>query len=160
GYFQDLAAAQAAHPGLEIVRRWTGGGNVLHGNDAPYSLIVPRSEPFATRRPADSYCLIHKRLAAALSGIGTAVACIAESLPKQSAECFENPVANDLMQGSRKIAGAGQRRTRHGLLHQGSVQLGSTDFPHAWRFAATLAETVERITLPARILASLKDAKL
>ena len=36
--------------------------------------------------------------------------------------CFNNPVAFDLAdtQGV-KIAGAGQRRTRHGLLHQGSL---------------------------------------
>ncbi|MEI6871659.1 MAG: lipoate--protein ligase family protein [Verrucomicrobiota bacterium] len=152
GYFQDMAAAQAAHPKLEIVRRWTGGGNVFHGNDAPYSLIVPRTEPFAAQRPADSYCLIHKRLAAVLSEIDSEIACIAESAPKQSAECFENPVANDLMQGSRKIAGAGQRRTRHGLLHQGSVQLGSSDFPQAWRFAEKLAEGVERMTMPAQVM--------
>ncbi len=159
GYFQDMAAAQAAYPGLEIVRRWTGGGNVLHGNDAPYSLIVPRTEPFASQRPADSYCLIHKRLAAALSEIDSEIACAAESAPKQSAECFENPVANDLMQGSRKVAGAGQRRTRHGLLHQGSVQLGSSDFPQAWRFAEKLGGSVELMTLPARVLALSKGAK-
>ena len=38
------------------------------------------------------------------------------------AACFSNPVAYDLtnMSGD-KVAGAGQRRTRHGLLHQGSL---------------------------------------
>jgi lipoate-protein ligase A len=37
--------------------------------------------------------------------------------------CFANPVQADVMVDSRKIAGAAQRRTRAGLLHQGSIQL-------------------------------------
>ena len=36
--------------------------------------------------------------------------------------CFENPVCHDLLaDDGRKLAGAGQRRSRWGLLHQGSV---------------------------------------
>src|SRR5260370_40010845 len=36
--------------------------------------------------------------------------------------CFANPVAADVMIDIRKVAGAAQRRTRIGLLHQGSIQ--------------------------------------
>jgi len=36
--------------------------------------------------------------------------------------CFANPVNADVMSDGRKIAGAAQRRTRHGLLQQGSIQ--------------------------------------
>ena len=37
--------------------------------------------------------------------------------------CFEKPVAWDLLgENGEKIAGAGQRRSRYGVLHQGSVQ--------------------------------------
>jgi lipoate-protein ligase A len=36
--------------------------------------------------------------------------------------CFANPVSADVMIDSRKVAGAAQRRTRAGLLHQGSIQ--------------------------------------
>jgi lipoate-protein ligase A len=39
--------------------------------------------------------------------------------------CFANPVLADVMIDSRKIAGAAQRRTRAGLLHQGSIQLAT-----------------------------------
>jgi lipoate-protein ligase A len=39
-----------------------------------------------------------------------------------AALCFENPVHFDLLGADgRKLAGAGQRRSRSGLLHQGSV---------------------------------------
>ena len=36
--------------------------------------------------------------------------------------CFANPVRADVMMSGRKIAGAAQRRTRRGLLQQGSIQ--------------------------------------
>ena len=143
GYFQDMEAAVAANPDLEVVRRWTGGGTVLHGQDAPYSLIVPRNEPFASRRPADSYSLIHSRLAFALSEAFPELKCAAQDAPKSSAACFENPVKGDLILGSHKIAGAAQRRTRQGLLHQGSVHLGRPEFPQALKFARSLSATVE-----------------
>ena len=143
GYFQDMEAAVAANPDLEVVRRWTGGGTVLHGQDAPYSLIVPRNEPFAASRPADSYSFIHSRLAFALSEAFPELKCAAQDAPKSSAACFENPVKGDLILGSHKIAGAAQRRTRQGLLHQGSVHLGRPEFPQALKFARSLSATVE-----------------
>lgn len=143
GYFQDLEATLTANPNLEVVRRWTGGGTVLHGLDAPYSLIVPRNELFAARRPADSYALIHSRLAFALRDALPDLVCAPHDAPKYSAACFENPVKGDLILGSRKIAGAAQRRTRQGLLHQGSVHLSSPDFPQALTFARALSATVE-----------------
>jgi lipoate-protein ligase A len=64
--------------------------------------------------------------------------------------CFVNPVEHDLIDDSgRKVAGAGQRRTQHGLLHQGSVA-GRLDKPESERranaLAAILAETVEEFT--------------
>ena len=38
------------------------------------------------------------------------------------AQCFANPVNHDVVgPDGLKVAGAGQRRTRRGLLHQGSV---------------------------------------
>jgi lipoyl(octanoyl) transferase len=36
--------------------------------------------------------------------------------------CFANPVRADVLIDGRKIAGAAQRRTRRGLLQQGSIQ--------------------------------------
>ena len=40
--------------------------------------------------------------------------------------CFKNPVAFDITDADgNKLAGAGQRRSKYGLLHQGSVVAGS-----------------------------------
>jgi len=147
GYFESCSASERAHPGLQVVRRWTGGGSVLHGDDAPYSLIVPQREPFAGVRAASAYKLLHGALAGALSGRFPDVTLAAQSAPKQSAACFENPVSNDLLCGGLKIGGAGQRRTRLGLLHQGSLQLEGARFEEAGLFAQRLATRVLRGSL-------------
>src|SRR2546423_1117404 len=41
---------------------------------------------------------------------------------RYSDNCFANPVRADVLLDGRKIAGAAQRRTTRGLLHQGSIQ--------------------------------------
>jgi lipoate-protein ligase A len=147
GYFESCSAAERAHPGLQVVRRWTGGGSVLHGDDAPYSLIVPQREPFAGVPAASAYKMLHGALAEALSGRFPHVTLASQSAPKQSAACFENPVSNDLLCGGLKIGGAGQRRTRLGLLHQGSLQLEGARFEEAGLFAQRLATRVLRGSL-------------
>ena len=141
GYFESRAAAQVLHSGLNVFRRWTGGGLVLHNGDRPYSLIVPRSEPFARIPPRDSYQILHGLLASTLRPRLPSLEISGLPGPSRSRVCFENPVPGDLLLKGRKIAGAGQRRNRAGFLHQGSL-LGLTDFTEARLFAQLLAENV------------------
>ncbi len=124
GYFGGLSQVAAQWPRREWVRRWTGGGVVLHGEDLTYTLVVPRSHPFAALGASESYQRVHHCLARVLGG----GAHMAESAdPKRSEACFENAVPFDVLAGGQKVAGAAQRRTRLGLLHQGSVQIGSDE---------------------------------
>jgi lipoate-protein ligase A len=152
GYFESHASAASEHPGIPVVRRWTGGGKVLHGRDAPYSLIVPQREPFATVRPADAYRVLHGALAEALQGRLPNIALAAERAPKRGVACFDNPVSDDLLCDGQKVGGAGQRRTRQGLLHQGSLQLKGARFEEAPRFAQLLAVRVQTAELSPEIL--------
>ena len=152
GHFQSLEQAGARYPGLPVVRRWTGGGTVLHTDDAPYSLIVPRAEPFASVRPAESYRLIHGALANALQSAFPGVTTARENAPQCSSSCFENPVTDDLLLGGSKVAGAGQRRTRSGMLHQGSIQIGSSNFSQASDFASLLGSVIQQASLAQEIL--------
>ena len=122
GYFEKISVVENGHPHGELVRRWTGGGIVPHGEDFTYSLFVPAGARFLQMRAADSYCAIHACVAAAMRGSGMQVAVADTDAPKVSQACFENPVRHDVLMGERKIAGAGQRRTHFGLLHQGSIQ--------------------------------------
>ncbi len=122
GYFVADAEASEALPGLRRVRRRTGGGIVDHRHDWTYTLVVPTGEPLADLRGGESYRYIHAALAVALEQEGHRACLAADPGPVKGGECFARPAAHDLLDaGGRKIAGAGQRRSGRGLLHQGSV---------------------------------------
>lgn len=144
GYFLPCREAEAVRCGRDIVRRWTGGGMVEHGEDFTWSLVVPSVEPFSRTRPVESYCVIHKALAEALGKTGLVVEQVPASAPVPAGGlCFNAPAPGDLLVAGRKIAGAGQRRCRYGLLHQGSLCGVSLpdDFP--LQLAAALAKNVQ-----------------
>lgn len=144
GYFEEYSNIEKQHSDRELVRRWTGGGVVLHGGDFTYSLIVPSGSPLAKMKPAESYLAIHESLTQAMLGAGVAASLTANCSPKISTACFENAVCHDILADGRKIAGAAQRRTRHGLLHQGSIQSAELPENFGGLFAAKLASHVIR----------------
>jgi lipoate-protein ligase A len=153
GYFGKLTEAKAFFPGLEWVRRWTGGGTVDHRTDWTYTLAAPAGAGIAGLRGAESYRIIHEALARALNheGVDARLSSATDSTGK--ALCFENPVGHDLIgSAGRKLAGAGQRRTRRGLLHQGSVAApcdADVSEQRAERLADLLAKHWRKIELQA-----------
>jgi lipoyl(octanoyl) transferase len=147
GYFGALAPARNSLPGVSWVRRWTGGGVVDHRADWTYTVVAPSGEALAAWRGAESYRRIHEALVAALRDEPCGVRLSAGEAQTGAAMCFDNPVSHDLVAGDgRKLAGAGQRRTRHGLLHQGAVALacrGAESRQRATSLAAGLAAAWE-----------------
>lgn len=115
--------------GLErLVRRPVGGGLVIHEqSDLTYALAVPARHAFFLTRPAQSYAILHRTIALCLADFDCACVLNAADSPKASgaSQCFRDPSRDDLMLASspRKLAGAAQRRTRDGLLIQGSIKL-------------------------------------
>jgi lipoyl(octanoyl) transferase len=123
GYAQPFHKLIDSLPDWPVVRRWTGGGIVFHGSDLTYTIMVPAQHPWAETRPVESYKLIHGALAEALVGAGFPGCRLAEAEDvKDLPFCFEAPALHDVIRGMVKVAGAGQRRGKLGLLHQGSVQ--------------------------------------
>jgi len=122
GCFGKYAPVAEAWPGRAIVRRMTGGGVVPHGKDLTYSLIMPEGHAFAARSPRDVYRAVHETICALLSGNGEAAVLAAPPVRAGTGVCFENPAEFDLVAHGRKVAGAALRRTRRGLLLQGSIQ--------------------------------------
>ena len=138
GYFTPWAEAAAIRPDLPACRRWTGGGLVVHENDFTFALTAPRSEEWARLRPEESYRVVHAALAGALLEAGHAAAMF-DGEARSGAACFAGPVRYDVVDGSRKIAGGAQRRTKRGLLHQGSIQGTDLSSNFAERFSGALA---------------------
>ena len=154
GYFGKFAEVAPEARLRELVRRWTGGGVVPHGEDLTYSLVTPACDPVAKEGPVAIYAALHEAIRAALSVEGYVAQLASEPAPKVSEACFANPVRHDLMLDGRKIAGAAQRRTRAGFLHQGSIQLPHLSDGFRQRFAALLGKEIREENIAPPILQS------
>lgn len=122
GYFQKIAEIERITPLRPLVRRPTGGGLVPHADDWTYSFAVPAAHEWYALSAQESYARVHEWIRAAFArlAISTELAsCCRKEAPGQ---CFAGHEKSDLLWLGRKIAGAAQRRTRSGLLIQGSVQ--------------------------------------
>lgn len=152
GYFGSYADVADQRERREIVRRWTGGGVVPHGDDLTYSVIIPAAHPFFARSSLAIYSDLHDAIQGALraNGIG---AVLANSVsPKVSEDCFANAVRADVILEGRKIAGAAHRRSRAGLLHQGSIQ--NTELPLRFKddFGRALSNRFEHRALARELI--------
>src|SRR4051794_12343603 len=166
GKFSDVANYAAER---DLVRRWTGGGIVFHGNDLTYSIVIPANDRVFNKSSIAIYEKIHRALADALKGVGQ-YAVVAEGVDpggfvigKHAARsssgynCFTNPVRADVMLDGRKIAGAAQRRTRRGLLQQGSIQGFAMQTDLAQKFAQALSTNWGEFELNEESLERAKD---
>jgi lipoate-protein ligase A len=120
GYFQPASVAPEGRP---FVRRYTGGGLVDHAQDITYTIVLPRTHPWMELSAPESYAQIHRGVQAVLEACGVAVELTPEGAPIDSEACFQKPVRFDLVAAGQKLGGAAQRRTREGMLHQGSLLL-------------------------------------
>ncbi len=159
GYFGRFSDVASYARERDLVRRWTGGGIVFHGDDLTYSIVLPSSDPAFLESSMTIYEKIHRALAGALNAIGQkAVVAGAVDTGRALAtetrddNCFANPVRADVMVDGCKVAGAAQRRTRRGLLHQGSIQgvAVTTDFSEG--FARRLSANRSQFKITEEIL--------
>jgi len=121
GYFQK---ASVVATGTSFVRRYTGGGLVEHGQDLTYTLVLPADHPLTAAGTLPSYRAIHEGVASALRAAGIDCRLATAQPKKDHASCFLKPVPADVLDSKgAKLAGAAQRRTKQGCLHQGSILL-------------------------------------
>ncbi|MGV3486450.1 MAG: lipoate--protein ligase family protein [Planctomycetaceae bacterium] len=133
GYFQSLDD-RSLHPpsrSIEVVRRATGGGAIVHDRELTYSLAVASS----TRRTGASawlYETVHQcvidaldplGIVAARHGLGPSITNVPEPFL-----CFQRRTTADLVVGGYKILGSAQRRGAYGLLQHGSLLLAASPF--------------------------------
>ena len=132
GYFQPAALA-GDRP---FIRRYTGGGLVDHAQDVTYTIVLPRAHPWMELSAPESYCVIHRGVQAVLAACGIKSELTPSAASAESDACFQKPVRFDVVAAERKLSGAAQRRTREGMLHQGSILLPdpakNTELRHAF----------------------------
>jgi lipoate-protein ligase A len=144
GLSQKIAFVRAQLPAgenVDLCRRPTGGGIVDHRDDWTYGLVIPRGHSLEELRAAQSYRAVHEAIAAALrvQGVAAVTKQVVETPPAEAGPagvCFQRAEVYDVVNeaSGEKIAGAAQKRNKHGLLFQGSI----------WRPAAGGAVDWER----------------
>lgn len=128
GYFQNIASdvnVQACRQEkIELVKRMTGGGTVVHGWDLTYSLILPRYS--GEKSVSQMYQQIGKNLVNTFVklGIPASLNCISNNQSTSSQNlCLIDLAENDVLFNNKKIAGVSVRRNRNGILFQGYISL-------------------------------------
>lgn len=122
GYAQRYAEVAQWTELRPLVRRPTGGGLVPHDRDWTYSLVFPAWHPWYALPAVESYQHLHEWLRAAFERVSVPTTLSPAREKEVPGRCFVGAERFDLLWREQKIAGAAQRRTRHGLLIQGSVR--------------------------------------
>ena len=133
GYFQKIGDAvrkfDAVQKDIPVVRRLSGGGTVLHGEDLTFSLSIGTVNPFFPTDVKSSYLRINEAVRTGLKELCPQLDyadCRTVPTGKRQAgerNCFEQPACYDLLLSGKKILGASQRRIGKELLHQSSLFL-------------------------------------
>ena len=122
-------------PGIDAVRRPTGGRAVFHGPEITYAFACPAR---AWGGPRAVLQTLHRALAAGLRSLGvpvdeadrgdpgrgdTAETGLADMSPVSAGSCFRDPAPGELTVHGRKLVGSAQCRRRGAVLQHGSILL-------------------------------------
>ena len=112
-------------PGLDVVRRPTGGRSVYHGSELTYAFAAP--DRFLGG-PKGIHRGVHRALAAALRALGVpidaadgAAPAAAGPIPIDVRECFVDAAPGEITAAGRKLVGSAQWRHRGAILLHGSI---------------------------------------
>ena len=126
GYRQKSPAwlGRCSAAGVEVVRRVTGGGAVVHAGDLTYGVTASRRSRALPGDLRGSYAWIRDALLAGLRAAGLEAG---RSRGRPGAEwedlCFAASTGFELDVEGLKLVGSAQRRTAWGLLQHGSIRL-------------------------------------
>jgi lipoate-protein ligase A len=118
--------AVLAAEGIDLVRRPTGGGAVLHEFERTYALAGRLGDPPFTGGVIETYRTIASALARGLAQLGVPASPIE---PRRGADrrstavCFERVGAWEITVGGRKLVGSAQARRRRAFLQHGSIPI-------------------------------------
>ncbi len=132
GHFLDpkkfFNMGQVEEEGIDLARRPTGGGITFHLWDFAFSFFVGASSPFFSQDPYCNYQRVNRALLSVVRGFFNEIATLhpVEQTPQEEKVknfCMAHATKYDLIINEKKVAGAAQRKTQKGFLHQGTVFL-------------------------------------
>ncbi len=116
--------------GISLARRPTGGGIIFHLWDLAFSVLIPASHPAFSQNTLENYAYVNNAVLLAVEEFlqntqGAELTAQDGEILGQGAQhfCMAKPTKYDVMIRGKKVAGAAQRKTKDGLLHQGSISL-------------------------------------
>jgi lipoate-protein ligase A len=159
GYFMKpeelLNLEEAEKRGIDWARRPTGGGTVFHLWDLAFSVLIPAKSPLFSTNTLDNYNLVNRVVKDVVQEfIGGEASLTPDDAPFQDPTCthfcMARPTKYDVMLQGKKIAGAAQRKTKDGFLHQGTLALVRPDkeLLTALLPSAAVREAMMRTTFP------------
>jgi len=169
GGFQKLSEAEplARAAGLDLVRRPSGGGAILHSTDQTYAAAVSRAHPLAGS-PQQLYDAVHTAMVRVLREAGFDAAMVAESHTGGSGQsapdgpllCFDRRAVGDVVVGPHKVLGSAQRRLSGSILQHGSLLLAQCDQAGPAATRPGLAELVAAVPVSANLTNGLPPAEV
>ena len=122
GYTQSAALVDSP---LDVVRRITGGRTVLHQHELTYMICIPADDWRVKDGVLASYRRISAGLAAGLRQLGVELDAVGVDVRanRDSAACFDQPSASEIVVRGRKLIGSAQTRRRGVVLQHGSIPL-------------------------------------
>ena len=110
---------RCAAAGVDVVRRATGGGCVLHDGDVTYSVVAPE----AGRSVLEAYRWVAGGLMAGLRLLGVEASVAEHPATERALDCFAVATGADLEVEGRKICGSAQVRRQGWFLQHGSLPI-------------------------------------
>jgi len=134
GYFVDpftlLNKQGVESRGLNLAKRPTGGGIIFHLWDLAFSVAVPATCKHFSENTLENYSFVNTAVLNAAKeflGVNEDLSIIPDDFLPQDTSCkrfcMAQPTKYDVVLQGRKIAGAAQRKTKQGFLHQGTISL-------------------------------------
>ncbi len=113
---------RCARARVDIVRRPTGGGAVLHDGDVTYAVVARHGRMGVN----ETYAFVAEGLIASFAHLGIRAEIAAHPTERISLACFAVPTGADIVAGGAKIVGSAQLRREGWFLQHGSIPITDT----------------------------------
>ena len=153
GYTQRYVEVKETLPkqALHVCRRPTGGGVVDHRRDWTYSIALSTDSFIAKYRPMAFYSWLHEMIVRGLADQEFETYLYQQEMNSKAGAdvCFRDPSPGDVIcaRTGAKIAGAALKRTKLGMLAQGSISKDVVQGLDFQRFEEEFVKQISRFVI-------------